>query len=559
VDTLIGKVDNLYGITTVNGGNMNDYFVKKKHRNVDAAEENQAELQCEKEVGMELGESVSEAQIETKKKRNRKNPESSYIEGKDVDRQETEENKLALNGDNTYGSNCKKKKRTFEQKVKGEQLLKDDERNYERHTKPYSEKDAYNFQEKGNIIKQELKRKKKKKQKENPDMDREEVEQKTDGNEMNDNSAHYLNYKAKKRKLEQEAKRHLLEEDGRSVESYIEKDMYSCEVVENNKMKKKQQEKCTESPDAYGNEAEICRNETLLNDVHVNGLNCKKKKSKLKQEVKERIQDGTTEPGETAKDDFDGSAPTSCYRSKRKCKKNSLQKNDEYQYSVTAGDMTAQDKDSFKKLKNGKTSGYRDSEKEGHCEMKDTEIMEEETRKHKKKNKHKDKVGTINDIQEHSLVQHNLEETQVESCDRKNCEEPSVIGETSVIVNCAVRKEKGRKRKILNQICTSEELECDNDERIQEQDTETNQQNSETATQKDKTQNIEGSKKARNNSKCTEDVCNSDVQNSTGAADGRTGVNRRNMRPSVFAQLVDPSLIKFRGSNLSKIPGYGCY
>jgi Pin2-interacting protein X1 len=511
VDILIGKVDNLYGVTTVNGGNMNDYFIKKKYKNVDeAVEENQAEFQCEKEVvEIELGENVHEAKIETKKKRSRKNTASSDMQGKDVDGQEIKESKLVLNSDSTNDSKCKKKKRKLEQEAKeGEQLLKDDERNTER----YSEKDAFNFEEKDIIIKQEHKRKRKKKQKENPDMDGQEVEQKTDGNEVNDNSANYLNYKTKKRKLEHEAKEHLLKEeeimkqDGRSVEeSYIEKDMYGCEVEDNQiKRKKKQKEKYTEIPDACGREVETHRNETtLLHDDSVNGLNCKKKKRKLKQEVKERIENEIIEQDKTGKDGFDSSAPTIFYRSKKKREKNLLRENNEfvhYQDSIPAGDTTTQKKDSFKQLKNGKKSIYRDTEKVDHCEIKDNEIVEEEDRKHKIKKKKKgkyDKDGSTHGIQEHSLVQYNLEETHAE-----NCEELS--------------------------------------------------------------QNVEGSKEARNNPKCKQDVCNSDVENSAGANIRianfeKTDVNRRNMRPSVFAQLVDPSLIRFRGSNLCRIPGYGCY
>ena len=59
MDTVIGKVDNLYGVTTVNGGNMSDYFTKKKYKSVDTApEESPAEKQkeqvridCRAEIG----------------------------------------------------------------------------------------------------------------------------------------------------------------------------------------------------------------------------------------------------------------------------------------------------------------------------------------------------------------------------------------------------------------------------------------------------------------------------------------------------------------------------
>jgi hypothetical protein len=510
VDTMIGKVDSLYGITTVNGGNMNDYFIKKKYKNVDAAEENQAEFQCEKEVGMELGESVHEAQTETKKKQSHKNTESSDMQGKDADGLETKEYKLVLNTDSTGGSKYKKKKRKLEQEAKeGKQLLQDDERG----TTRYCEKNAFNFDEKDNIIKQEYKRKQKKKQKENPDMERQIVRQNTDGNEMNDNSANYLNYKTKKRKFQQEAKEHLLKEeeiikeDRRSIEaSYTEKDMYSCEVEDSKiKKKKKQKEKYNESPEAYGGEVETQRSETtLLNDDSVNGLNCNKKKRKLKKEVKERIEDEIIEQGKTGRDDVGSCAPAVSDRSEKKCEKKLLQENSEfvnYQVSIPAGDMTMQKKDSFKKLKNGKKSIYRDAEKMEHCEMKDNEIVQEEAGKHKIKKKKTGKFykdGSIHDIQDNRLVEYNLEEPRADS---KKCEELS--------------------------------------------------------------QNVEGLKKTRNNPIHKQDVCNSNVKNSAGANRtvnfGKTDVNRRKMRPSVFAQLVDPSLIEFRGSNLCMIPGYGHY
>jgi hypothetical protein len=115
----------------------------------------------------------------------------------------------------------------------------------------------------------------------------------------------------------------------------------------------------------------------------------------------------------------------------------------------------------------------------------------------------------------------------------------------------------------MNKICSGVKLECEKDEILHEQvDTETYKQKLETATQND-IQNVEGSKQARSNYKQNQDVCDSHVQNSVGANININdfsdrGLIRRNMKPSVFSQLVDPSLIKFRGSNLSKIPGYGC-
>jgi hypothetical protein len=194
--------------------------------------------------------------------------------------------------------------------------------------------------------------------------------------------------------------------------------------------------------------------------------------------------------------------------------------------------------------------------------------VEEETINHKikkkKKRKHSKDEKTP-EIQEDELVRYNLEESEAVSCDRKNCEELSITSEKCVFVNCrsTVGKEKKKKGKILNKSCVSVELECKKNKMIQEQeDTESNEQKSENAIQNDTTHNVENSKEASTNPKQKQYFCNPSAQNSGGANTEVAGfetidISRRNMRPSVFAQLVDPSLIRFRGSNLNKIPGYG--
>ncbi|KDR09379.1 hypothetical protein L798_00946 [Zootermopsis nevadensis] len=314
-------------------------------------------------------------------------------------------------------------------------------------------------------------------------------------------------------KLDQEVKEHLLKEEetmkqnGRSAEeSNIKNDIYGCEVEDNKiKRKKKQQEKYAESVDAaYGGEDETHTNDTLLNHDNVNSSNCKKKKRKLKQEVTERTEDEQRDQGKTGKSDFDSSL-TICNRSKKKCAKNLLQENDEsvyYQDIIPAGDLTTEKKYSSKELKKAKKSVHRDSEKVDHCEMEHNEIVEEEARKQKMKKRKYDKDGSTHNIQEQTLVQYNVEETDAESHNRKNCEEPS--------------------------------------------------------------ENVEDSNEARNNTKFKQDVCNSNIKNTAGAniriSDfEKIDVRLRKMKPSAFAQFVDPSLIRFRGSNLFSIPGYGCY
>jgi Pin2-interacting protein X1 len=577
--TLIRKVDNSYGVMTVNGGDINNYFTKKKQKTVDdAPKENHAEFHCEKEpVGLELGNGVYVGKIEVKKKQKYKNVECLDTQGKEVDRPETKGNELTLNGDSTDGLNCKKKKRKLEQESRGgKHLPKKDERSDEdTDTVQYTDKDMCHFEEKGNCIIQEHKRERKKKRKENPDIDGKEIGQETDGNAVNDISTKYLNYRKKKRKLEQEVREHFLKEEdtmkqnGRksAEESCSDKDIYVCEV-EDTKIKSKRKESGTESQDVLGKEDEADRNEmTLLNGDSVIGFRYNKKGKKLKQEVEEII----IEQGKRVNDNFDSSAHIICYGSRKKCEKNSLQENEEfldYQASVPAGGMPLHKNDLSGKLKSSKNSVDRGTEEADHSKMKGNETVEEETRKHKMKKKKKrkhSKDGTTYEFQEHKLVQCNVEETHNGNCDRKNCDELSVIGETIVLVKCknGVGKEKRRKVKILNH--SKSELECEKGERIQEQDdTEVSEQKSETYKQNDKTQNAEGLKEARNTHKLKQDVCNPHVHNSADAiirnADLESrDVSIRKMRPSVFAQLIDPSLITFRGSNLCKIPGYGNY
>jgi hypothetical protein len=379
--------------------------------------------------------------------------------------------------------------------------------------------------------------------------------------------------------LEKEIKEHLLVEEETEkqdnrisvMESYNEKDMYSCELDGNKlKRKKKQKERDTDCPDAQGKEAEAERNEmTVLNGNIITGSDYKRRKRKSKQEMKGRMEDEIIEQGKRVNDDSNSSVSTICYKSERVCEKYSLQENDESvgdQDVAPGGYKPVHKKNSSRKLKNHKSID-RNTEEIDHREMKNHKPMEEENIKYevKKKIRKYGKDGNIHDIQEHKHVQYNLEKTLIESCNRKKCEELSVIGEINVSENCKndLEKEKRKKRKLLNKICSGVELEFEKDEVLHEKvDTETNQQKLETATQND-IQNVEGSKQARSNYKQKQDVCNSDVQNSVGANikinDFPNGdLNRRNMKLSVFAQLVDPSFIKFRGSNLHKIPGYGC-
>lgn len=568
MDTVIGKVDYLYGVTTVNGGNMSDYFTKKKYKSVDIApEESHAEKQKE-QVRIEC-----RAEIGIKKKQKHRNAERPDSQGKKVDGQETKENELTLNDGSAYGFKCKRKSRKmYEEANEGEYLLHEDEKGDEKtDSDQYCEKNVHHLEQKGNSFMQECTTKRK--QKENQDKAGKEVLQGTGGNNMND-SAICFNYKSKKRKLEQVAEEHLLkeeeilEQDGRlSVkESYNEEDMNTCDVENNKrKRKKKWKGKDTECTDAHGKEVEADKNEiTILNGESRSGLKCKKKKMKWKQEMKMKDEDEITEQGKTVSE-FESFVPENYYPSKNKCEKNSLQGNVEsvdYHHVAVTVDNLVHKKDSSRKLKHCRKSVDRDTGVY-HSDKKDHEIVEEETRNHKikKKNKRKhSKDEKMPEIQEHELVQYNLEETEAMSCNRKNCEELSVTSEKCV---CTVGKEKKKKGKIPNKSCVSVEVECEKNKRIQEEeDTETKEQKSENAIQNDKTHNVENSKEARTNTKQKQDFCNSGAQNSGGANIEVTSlekidISRRNMRPSVFAQLVVPSLIRFRGSNLHKIPGYG--
>jgi hypothetical protein len=541
MDTFIGKVDHLYGVTTVNGGNMSDYFIKKKHKSVDTAPEESCIDQQKEQVGSEVGDNDYGAEIVTKKKQKHKNTVRSDSQVKKGAGQETKENELKLNDGSARG----------------------DEKTQSEH---YCEKSVYNLQEKSSSFMQEFT--KKRKQKENQDMAGKEVGQEIGGNDKND-SANCFNYKRKKIKLEQVAKEYLLKEEkitkqGGTIsvkESYSEKDTKTSETENNHvKSKKKRKEKDTECTDALGNEGEADRNEiTLMNGDNRSCLNCRKKKVKVKME------DDITEQGKNVSA-FDISVSEIYYPSRNKHGKNSLQGNDEsvdYQDAAVTDNLVLR-KDSSRKLKHCWKSVDRVTEVD-HSEKKDHKFVEEEPRKHMikktKKRKHSKDEKTP-EIQELELMRYNVRESEAVSCDRKNCEELSVTSATNVFVNCR-NKGKKRKGKILNKNCAYVELECEKDEMIQEQeDTETNEQKSKTAVHTTKTQNVEDLKEARNNPK--QDFCNSNVQNSVGANIEVTDIekidiSRRNMRPSVFAQLVEPSLIRFRGSNLQKIPGYGNY
>jgi len=567
IDTVTGKVDNLYGVTTVNGGNMSDYFTKKKYKSMDTpleeshAEKEQVRIDCRAEIG-------------TKKKQKLKNVERSDSQGKKFDGQETKENELTLNDGSAYGFKCKRKSRKMDEEAnEGEYLLQEDEK---RDSDQYCDKNVYHLEQKGSSFMQECTTKRK--QKENQDKTGKEVSQGTGRNNMND-SASCFYYKSKKRKLEQVAEENLLKEEeilkqgGRvSVkDSYSEKDMNTCDVENNKgKRKKKWKEKDSECTDAHGKEVEADKNEiTVLNGENRSGLNCKKKKMKWKQEMKMKDEDEITEQGKRVSE-FKSFVPEIYYPSKNKCEKNSLQGNVEsvdFNHVAVTVDNLVHKKDSSRKLKHCRKSADRDTGVY-HSDKRDHEIVEEETRNHKIKKKKKRKHSIDEktpEIQEHKLVRYNLEETEAMSCDRKKCEELSVTSEKCVFVNCrsTVGKEKKKKGKILNKSCVSVELECEKNKWIQEQeDTETNEQKSENAIQNDTTHNVENSKEAQINPKQKQDFCNSRAQNSGGANTEVTGfemidISRKNMRPSVFAQLVDPSLVRFKGSNLHKIPGYG--
>lgn len=572
MDTVIGKVDNLYGVTTVNGGNMSDYFTKKKYKSVDTApEERHAEKQKE-QVRIDC-----RAEIGTKKKQKHKNVERPDSQGKKVDGQETKENELTLNDGSAYGFQCKRKSRKMDEEAnEGEYLLQLDKKGDEKtDSYKYCEKNVHHLEQKGSSFMQECTTKRK--QKENQNKAGKEGLQGTGGNNMND-SDNCFNYKSKKRKLEQVAEEHLLKEeeilkqDGTlSVkESYSEKDMNNCDVENKGKRKKKCKEKNTEHTDGHGkgdgaDKVEI----TVLIGESRSGLKCKKKKMKWKQEMKMKDEDEITEQGKTVSE-FESFVPEIYCPSKNKLEKNSLQGNVEsvdYHHVGVTVDNLVHKKDSSRKLKRCRKSFDRDTGVY-HSDKKDHEILEEESRNHtikkKKKRKHSKDEKTP-EIQEHELVRCNLEETEAMSCDRKNFEELSITNEKCVFVNCrsTVGKEKKKKGKILNKSCVNVELECEKNKRIQEQeDTETNEQKSENAIQYDTTHNVENSKEARTNPKQKQDFCNSSAQNSGGANVEVTGfektdISRRNMKPSVFAQLVVPSLIRFRGSNLHNIPGYG--
>lgn len=570
MDTVIGKVDNLYGIKTVNGGNMSDYFTKKKYKHMDTApEDSHAEKQKE-QVSVDC-----RAEIGTKKKQKHKSGMADS-QGKKVDGQETKENELTLNDGSAYGLKRKRKKIKMDEEAnEREYLLQEDERGDEK-TDPdqYCEKNVHHFEQKGSSFMQECTTKRK--QKGNHDKAVKEVLQGTNENNMND-SASCFNYKSKKRKLEQVAEEHLLKEEeilkrvGRESvkDSYTEKDMNNSDVENNKgKRKKKCKEKDTECTDACGKEVEADKNEiTLLNGESRSGLNCQKKKLKWKQEMKIQDEDEITEQGKRLSE-FDSFIPEICYPSKNKCKKNSLQGNVasvDYHHAAVTVDNLVHKKDSSRKLKHFRKSVDIDSEVY-HIDNKDHEIVEE-TRNHnikkKKKRKHS-KDDKTPEIQEHELVPYNLEETEAMICDKKNCEELSVTSEKCDFVNCrsTVGKEKKRKGKILNKGYVSVELECEKN-RIQEQEnTATNEEKSGTAIQNNTALNAEDSNQDGTNVKQKQDYCNSSALNSGSANIEITGsdkidISRRNMRPSVFAHLVDPSLIRFRGSNLHKVPGYG--
>jgi hypothetical protein len=571
MDTLIGKTDNLYGITTVNGGNMSDYFIKKKHKNVDdAPAKNHVDTQKE-QLAPEYGVNECEAKIKTKKKQKHKNTESPTIWKKEADEQETK-NELSLSIESIDGVNAKKKKRKLEEGTKEEYLLKEDEKNYEEiYIKQYSKEDECNFV-------QEIQTRRK--HKVSPNINEKEVQQETGGDVMND-SGSFLHYKRKKRKLEKERKEHLIVEeetvkqDERTsvMESCNEKGMYRCELEDNKtKRKKKLKEKDADCPDAQEKEVEAERNDnTVVIDNIITSSTYKKSKRKSKQEVKGRMEDEITEQGKRIDDDSNSSVPSISCKCEVICEKCSLHENDESvndQDIAPTGDKSVHKDNSSRKLKNH-TFIDRSTEEVDHREMKDHKPMEEENVKHKvKKKKRKcSNDGNIHDIQEHKHIQHNLKDTPTDSCNSEKCEELSVTGETSASVNCKndEEKEKRKNRKRLNKIYTG--VECKKDEILQELqeqvDTETNQHDLNTATQND-IQNVECSMQASSKHKqkqgiCNSDVCNSDCANIKIDDIVNRDLNIRNMKPSTFAKLVDPSLIRFRGSNLCKIPGYGCY
>lgn len=554
---------------------MSDYFSKKKYKSVDTApEESQAEKRKE-QVRIDC-----RAEIGTKKKQKHKNAERSDSQGEKGDGQETKENEVTLNDGSAYGFGfkCKRKSRKMNEEAnEGEYLLQEDEKGDEKtDSDQYCEKNVHHFEQKGSSFMQECTTKRK--QKENQDKAGKKVLQGTDGSNTND-SANCFNYKSKKRKLEQVAEEHLLKEEeilkqeGRvSVkESYSEKDMNTCDVENNKgKRKKKWKEKDTERTDAYGKEVEADKNEiTILNGESRSGLNCKKKKMKWKKEMKMKDEDEITEQGKSVSE-FESFVPEIYYPSKNKYEMNSLQGNVESvdYHHVAVTDNLVHKKDSSRKLKHCRKLVDRDTGVY-HSDKKDNEIVEEETRNHKIKKKKKRKHSEDEkspEIQEDELVRYNLKETEAMSCDRKNYEELSITSEKCVFVNCrsTVGKERKKRGKILNKSCVSVELECKKNKRIHEQeDTETNEQKPENAIQNDTTHNVENSEEAPpTNPKQKRDFCNPSAQNSGGANTEVTGfetidISRRNMRPSVFAQLVDPSLVRFRGSNLHKIPGYG--
>jgi hypothetical protein len=142
------------------------------------------------------------------------------------------------------------------------------------------------------------------------------------------------------------------------------------------------------------------------------------------------------------------------------------------------GEKPVHKDNSSRKLKNY-TSIDRSTEEVDHREMKDPKPMKEENIKHKVKKK---KKTFSNDRNIHD-IQYNLEEIPVDSCNSEKCEEHSVMGETSVSVNCKNEENaKRKKRKQVNKICAGVELECKKDEILQEQvDTETNRHNLNTA------------------------------------------------------------------------------
>jgi hypothetical protein len=405
-------------------------------------------------------------------------------------------------------------------------------------------------------------------------MNGEDVQQETGGDEMHD-SGSYLNYKRKKRKREKERKEHLMMEeetvkqDGRMsvMESCNEKGTYSCELEENKtKRKNKRKEKYADCSDAQGKEVEAERNDMRVwNDNILTSSTCKKKKRKSKEEVKEKMKDKIIEQGKRINDDSNSSVPTIWCKSEMICEEYLLQENDEA-ISPT-GDKSVHENNSSRKL-NCHKSIDRSTEEVDHRQINDHTHVEEESIKHKvkkKKNRKYSNDGNVHDAQEREHVQYNLEQSPTETCNSEKREELSQFtGETSASVNCEddEGKEKRKNRKRVKNICAGE-LECKKDEILQEKVfTGLNEHEHETSTQND-IPNAECSK-ARNKHRRKQDVCNSDIHDSHSAnIEMNSFVNRnrnvRNMKPSMFAKLVDPSLVRFRGSNLCKIPGYGCY